>query len=325
MNKSRRLASLALIGFVLSLLGACSYNRGIEPKENKKTVALILNSGTGYHGSTIKLGADIAAREFNINLEYNAPLDDGDTESQIKMVEQALAAGVDGLILAAGDFKDLVEVTEKAYAMNIPVIIIDSAVDTTKIDSYIATDNLEAGIKAAEAVVSKVGSHCQTVILSYLEGSRNAEKREEGFMSIISEYPGIEVLDTKYTSSEGKLAYELTQKILTEHPDLDVIVALNTINTEYAAQAVDEMGLGGKVKIIGFGSTTREIAYMERDVIQALIIQNPFSMGYLGVKYAADRMAGKAVEKQTYTESKMIDYESIYLPENQKLIFPLIK
>jgi len=105
--------------------------------------------------------------------------------------------------------------------------------------------------------------------------------------------------------------------------DIDAIAALNADSTVGVARAIEKRGLAGKIRIVGFDSTPDEIEFLERDVIDALIIQNPFSMGYLGVKYAVDTMNGKPVPKIVDTGSRVINKDNMYLPENQKLLFPL--
>ena len=76
------------------------------------------------------------------------------------------------------------------------------------------------------------------------------------------------------------------------------------------------------VKIIGFDNTPEEIRYMEKDVIQSLVVQNPFSMGYLGVKYAYDVLNNEIVPKVVDTGSTVIDKVNMHYKENQKLVFP---
>lgn len=293
----------------------------------KKKVALILKMSYGYHWGTIKLGADAAAREFNVDIDYTAPDDEEDIDGQIKLVEKALDnkdRKADALILAASDYNALVGVTEKAYNKGIPVIIIDSEVNTQKISSYIATNNLEAGEKAGNALVDVAGPDCNIAIMSFVKGTRNAEEREEGLRRAISSYPNIKVVAKEYCLSNTKLAYTLTNKIISENEGINAIIALNSISAEGAAEAILEKGLQGKIKIIAFDSTSQEIDYLEKGVIQATIIQNPFSMGYLGVKNAVDAMNGKKVEKRIYTESNVINKDNMYLPENQKRLFPFI-
>jgi ribose transport system substrate-binding protein len=112
--------------------------------------------------------------------------------------------------------------------------------------------------------------------------------------------------------------------VMNEHHNTDVIIALNAPTTVGVCKAVKEMNLQGKVKVIGFDSTHEEIDYLDEDVIQATIVQNPYSMGYLGVKSALEVLGKKAVPKYVDTGSKVIDKNNMYTPENQKLLFPFV-
>lgn len=309
---------------ILNLIG-CNKQVDINTGERKK-VALVLRTNYGYYWGNLKIGAETAAREFNVDMIHYAPGDEEDVSEQIKMVNQALYEDkVDALLLSACDYKALVEVTEKAYDMGIPVVIIDSEVDTEKIHSYIATDNFKAGEMAGGVLIDVAGKNSNIAIMSFIKGSRNAEQREKGLEKVISKYPGINVVSKAYCMSDVKRAYSLTKDILEENKDINAIVALNEIASEGVALAVEEMKLQGRVKIIAFESTLQEIGFIEKGTIQTTIIQNPFSMGYLGVKSAVDVMDGKQVEKRRYIESKVINKDNMYLPENQKLLFPLIK
>lgn len=327
MKRAASIAGIIIILFVSFASRACTKDPSTS-NTPKRNIALILKMNSGYHWGTIKMGADTAAREFNVDIDYAAPDDEEDIDGQIKLVDRVLDnkdKKVDALILAAADYNALVGVTEKACGKGIPVIIIDSEVNTKKINSYIATDNLEAGEKAGNILVKLTGVKANVAIMSFVKGTRNAEEREEGLLKTFSAYPGIKVVAKEYCLSNTRLAYTLAKKLILENPNLDAIVALNSISAEGVAQAVDEMDLEGRIKIIAFDSTSREIDYMEKGIIQATVIQNPFSMGYLGVKYAVDALDGKKIEKRIYTDSKVIVKETMYLPENQKLLFPFIK
>lgn len=326
MKKIVKLFSIFLIFVYISSFAACS--KSVDLNTARKNIALIVKMNYGYHWGTVKLGADAAAREFNVDIDYSAPDDEDDIEGQIKLVNEVLDRKdkkIDALILAASDFKELVGVTERAYGMGIPVIIIDSEVDTKKIHSFIATDNFDAGEKAGNKLAGITDGSCRVAIMSFVKGTRNAEEREEGLMSVISKYPDIKVVAKEYCRSDTTLAYNLTKDIIAKNKEVNAIVAFNSISSEGVAQAIDDMKLGGKVKVIAFDSTLQEINFLEKGVIQATVIQNPFSMGYLGVKNAVDVINGKKVEKRVYTESRVIDKENMYLPENQKMLFPFVK
>lgn len=280
---------------------------------------------SGYHWGTIKRGAEAAAREFNVNIEYSAPNDEGDVEGQIKLVNLALEKKVDALILAPSDYRAMADITKKAYNEGIPVVIIDSEVDTDKMHCYIGTDNLEAGEKAGNVLLSFIPKEGKIAIINFVKGSKNAEEREEGIKSVLAGSPKINIVANEYCYSDVNRAYSLTKEIISKYEDIDAIVALNALSSEGVAAAVSEMGLQGKVKVVAFDSTTSEIEFLEKGVIQAIVIQNPFSMGYLGVKSSVEIMNGKKVAKIISTGSKIIDKNNMDLPENQKLLFPFVK
>lgn len=326
MKKTARLLSIFLVWILFLCMNGCQ--RDINIEGTAKNIALIVRMNNGYYWGSVKLGADAAANEFNVNVRYTAPEDEEDVEGQIRLVNSELDQKVDALILAASDYNELVEVTERAGGMHIPVIIIDSEVNTDKIDSYIATDNYNAGIKAGNQLVKLLGGDEKTKkvgIMNFVKGTRNAELREEGLLKAIAVDSGIRVAAKEYCSSDKKLAFELTQKMLREHSDIEAIVALNDISSEGVADAVSQMDLAGKVKIIAFDSTPNEIDYLEKGVIQVLVTQNPFNMGYLSVKYAVDALNGVSINKYYDTGSEIITRDNMYLPENQRLLFPFIK
>ncbi|WP_163193057.1 substrate-binding domain-containing protein [Clostridium thermarum] len=309
---------------LLLLLTSCTGQYG-KDSTSKKKIELILKTSYGYHWGTIKMGAYSAAKELGLEISYTAPYDEKNPVEQIKLMEQAIERKVDAIILGAGDPEALSEITERAYEEGIPVIVIDSGVNTYKVNSYVTTNNHEAGKQAGNVLIDLVGKYAEIAVLSIESGDMESEYREDGLYSVLAKYPGLELVAKEYCLSNEKLAYDLTKEILLKNPELNGIVALNEAASEGAAQAVEELNLVGKVKIVAFNNTTQEIDYMDKGVIQATIIQNPFSIGYLGVKQAHDVLNNKRAEKYVYINSKVIDRENMYMPENQKLLFPFIR
>jgi ribose transport system substrate-binding protein len=313
---------------ILTLLfSACGRNTGLEPQEKKK-IGLIVKMSYGYHWGTVKLGADTAASEFNVNIYYNGANDEKDVEGQIKLVNYALDdEKVDALVLAASNFDDLVGVIKKAHNMGVPVIIIDSEVNTDVIDSTISIDNLDAGKKVGNMLVEsfKPNNKCNFAIMNFVKGSRTAELRQEGVASVTTKIRDFKLIDIAYCNSDAELAKDYTKEIISRNPDIDAMVALNDIASEGVSEAIEQMHLSGKIKIIAFGSSPNEINYLDNGVIQATIAQNPFSMGYLGVKYAVDALNNKTIPKYVNTNLTIIDKNNMYFPENQKLLFPFVR
>jgi ribose transport system substrate-binding protein len=303
----------------------CYKQSGSGASEDRKTIEFIVKMKSGEHWNLVKQGVREAASEFDVNVNFMAPDEETDVYQQEILVNNAIENKVDAIVLAASDYREMSSIVEKANENKIPVITIDSGVSTNKVLSKVSTNNFESGKQAAERLVQLTGENSKLAILSFVKGSESAQKREEGVLEALSKYPGVQVVPTEYCYSSESLAALQTRNILSIYDNIDGIVALNSSASLGAAQAIEELGLIGKVKLITFDSTMLGIQYLEKGTIQATVIQNPVAMGYLGVKYAVMAAKGEKIPDNINIESKLIDKNSMYFEENQRLIFPFIK
>lgn len=322
MNKLRRLVYLILIPTLLSGLFGCADNT-LSSQEKRTKIEVIVKKKDASYWSVVKMGAEAAGKEFDVDVKFDGPVNEKDIEEQIKIVDGAINEKVDAIVLAASDYTKLIDVVERADAQKIPVVIIDSALNSNKIKAFVGTDNIDAGNKLGQTLVKKLGKSCKIAVMSFIKGAATSDQREQGVFQELNKYPDIKVVSTLYSNSDENIAYGLTKKLIKENPDLDAIVCTNAYGTVGTARAVEEVQqAGNNIKIIGFDSTPEEISFVEKGVIDALVVQNPFNMGYLGVKYALDSIKKKAVPEFTNTLSTYIDKDNMYLPENEKLVFP---
>ena len=322
MFKKRSILIFLLFILLISPSLSGIVNLNSKKDEEPKEISLILKTQSGDYWKNVRMGAEVAAKEFNVKLDFTYCSDETDITGQIALVNAAIERKVDALILAPSDYKGLVDVTEKAIFKKIPVIVIDSKLNTNKTSSYIATDNVKAGEMAGEKLVSLSGINSRIAIINFVQGSSNNKDREEGLKPIISKYPQMKVVYNNYILPDSESAFEITKKLVLGNDKVNTIVALNYISSIGAAQAINEMGLAGKVNIITFDNTTEEIEFLEKGVIQATITQRPFGMGYLAVKYSVLNLQGKKIPKYVDTGLVVIDKANMYLPENQKILFP---
>ncbi|MBB6692445.1 substrate-binding domain-containing protein [Cohnella xylanilytica] len=133
-----------------------------------------------------------------------------------------------------------------------------------------------------------------------------------------------EIVPTVYSEGLIDKAYEVTKALLRERPGLAGIAALNEPSTVGAARAIEEAGAAGRVKLVGFDSSTSEIDYLEREVLQAIVVQKPFNMGYLAIKTAMQAYRGRKVDPSIGTGSVVITKKNMFSRENQKLLFPFL-
>ncbi|MDF2595633.1 MAG: LacI family transcriptional regulator [Clostridia bacterium] len=307
------------------LLISCQQSFNSVPIEKKKSIALIVKMKYGDYWKTVKMGAEVAAKEFDVDLMFYAPDNEEDIEGQIQLVNNTIKTGMNAIVLASSNYERLGVAVDLVEGHGIPVIAIDSEVNSTKIKSFIGTDNYNAGKEAGKKLIDLLGPKGNIAVMSFVSGASNAELREKGLFEVVSEYPEIKVAARVYCNSDVDLARSLTQQIVASNSDLDCIIALNAISSIGVARAVKEMNLENQIKVITFDSTPEELDLLQDGVIRATIIQNPFSMGYLGIKYAVETLDGKNIPQRIDTGTKIIDLNNMFTPENQKILFPFVK
>ncbi|MGH4141178.1 substrate-binding domain-containing protein [Clostridium sp.] len=297
-------------------------NINTKGEDEPKKISLILKTQSGDYFKNVRMGAEVAAQEFNVKVDFTSPSDENDIDGQIALVNAAIERKVDALILAPGDYNRLINVAEKAISGKIPVIVIDSKLNSNKISSYIATDNVKAGEMAGKKLVSLCDANSRVAIINFVEGAANNKDREKGLRSVISKNPQIKVVYMDYVAADSESASVLTKKLVLGDDKVNTLIALNYISSIGVAQAIDEIGFAGKVNVITFDNTPEEIEFLEKNVIQATVTQSPFGMGYLAVKYAVLNLQNKKISKYVDTGVVVIDRKNMYLPQNQKILFP---
>jgi len=163
----RWMASLALLAVI-----AVATHRGLgSAAEKKLTIAVIPKGTTHEFWKSIHAGAVKASREFDVEIIWKGPLKEDDREQQIKVVENFVARGVDGIVLAPLDDKALVSVVNDATRRNIPVVIIDSDLKSDRYVSFVATDNYKGGVLGARRLGEVLGGKGKVLMMRYAEGS----------------------------------------------------------------------------------------------------------------------------------------------------------
>ncbi len=274
---------------------------------------------------TIKAGAEAAAEEAGAEILWQGPHKETEVEKQINIVQDMINSGVDGLVLAACDENALIPMVQKATDAGIPVITIDSGVASDLPLSFVATDNVAGAEMAANTLADLVGGEGNVGLIPFIKGAATSNMREEGFLKGIAAYPNINVSATLYCQSDVAKAMEVTQDMLTRNADLKGIFATNEPAAIGAAQALKAAGKQDQVKLVAFDAAEEEISGLQEGSIQALVVQNPYRMGYAGVQAALAAIAGEPVEKRIDTGVTVVTMENFNEPEIQELLYPLGK
>lgn len=320
----KRLFFLSLsLYFVFTSCG----ERAQSPPQKKTAqleIAVIPKGTTHEFWKSIHAGAVKASRELGVKVLWKGPQKEDDRAQQITVVEDFIARGVDGIVLAPLDDRALCRPVQEAMRERIPVVIIDSGLQGDDYISFVATYNYKGGVIAAKRMGELLRGKGDVFLIRYQVGSASTTEREQGFIDTIKkDYPEILFLvQDQYAGSTTETAYQLAENLLSRFPDVDGIFCPNESSTFGTLRAIQETGLAGRVKFVGFDSSPKLVQGLKDSYIHGLVLQNPMKMGYLGVKQMVLYLRGERIEKQIDTGVYLATRENMDDPEIRSLLLP---
>ena len=319
-------AACAALVFVLG----CGSESG-DPSGSGLSIVVIPKGTTHEFWKSIHAGARKAEQELvaagqPVKIIWKGPLKEDDRDEQIKVVENFIARGVDGMVLAPLDDKALVRPVETAANAGIPVVVIDSGLQSDNYASFVATDNYLGGRMGGAHLGKLLGGQGNVLLLRYAVGSASTTKRENGFLDELKEnFPGIKVLSSdQYAGATRDLAYTASQNLLSRYgEEVNGVFCPNESVSVSMTKALRDIGkAGGRVKVIGFDTSIQSLRDLESGDVHGLVVQNPVKMGYLGVKTIIDHLGGEPVAKRIDTGVVLITRDNMAQPDMQALLNP---
>ena len=324
-NKIKRLLLAGVLSMGLIGTAGCGQTEAEHTEEGRRYIAVICKGSQHEFWKTVEQGARDAGEELNIKISFEAPEDESQIDKQIDMVEKAICNKADAIVLAPLDTDKLNESIDKAVRQGIPVLTFDSDVTTEARVATIGTDNRSAGAIAARNAAELMGGSGKAAIISYVEGAQTAIERNEGFCDEIENtYRGkIEIVGLTYCNGDVETAKEQALDFLDKYPDLKCIYGANEGSAVGAAEAIAERKLEDRVSVIGFDSSDAEISYLESGAIDGMMVQNPYNMGYLGVRNVNKVLDGRDIEDKFNTGAAYVNRDNLYDEYTQWLLYPL--
>lgn len=293
------------------------------------TVAVVPKGTTHEFWKAVNAGAVKAEREFNaagqpLKVVWKGPLKEDDRTSQIDVVQGFVARKVSAIVLAPLDSKALVAPAEMAVAAGIPLVVIDSALDSPRRTAFVATDNRAGGALAAGHLVKASGGTGKVIVLRYLPGSASTEAREAGFLDGLKAAPGLTVLSSdQHAGATRESALTAAQNLLNRYKgEVTAVFTSNESCTAGMMLALKQAGLAGKVLHVGFDASAPLIDGLRARAIGALVVQDPFQMGYLGVVTAVRHLRGEAVQAQVDTPAQLVTPDNLEQDAIKALLNP---
>jgi ribose transport system substrate-binding protein len=295
--------------------------------EKPLRIAVVPKGTTHEFWKAVHAGAVKASKELKVEIVWKGPLKEDDLKSQVDLVQSFTAQGVSGMVLAPLNDSALQVPVKAAVRSGVPVVIFDSDLKGNEHASFVATDNKAAGRLAGEKLGTLLGGKGNVVLLRYQEGSASTHNREEGFLEGIRKFPEIKLVsDNQYAGATTETAFSASENVLLAQNAgkgrVQGVFCPNESSTFGMLLALEKAGLAGKLRFVGFDSSSKLIEGVRAGKIDGLILQNPFNMGYLAVRTMVQHLKKEKVETRIDTGSSFIDKANMDQPEMKALLSP---
>jgi ribose transport system substrate-binding protein len=326
-----RVLLVLVAGFALAL--ACRGAEGPKGGASRPLRIAFVPKGTTHefwrtmHAGAVKAQRELLAKGVHLELTWKGPLREDDREQQVQVVESFASQGVDGIILAPLDEKALVRPVEEAKSLGVPTVIVDSALASDQIVSFVATDNVKGGAMGADTLGKLMGGKGKVLLLRYQEGSASTTMREEGFLAQLGKaWPALDLLPTdQHAGATVDTAKRASENLLNRYgTDIQGVFVVNETSTGGMLLALQDAGLAGKVKVVGFDGTPAFVAAMRAGELHAFVLQDPMRMAGLAVETMADHLLGKSVPKRVDTDAIVVTATNLDTAQAQELLKPPI-
>ena len=310
------------VGIAAATAAAAS---GCAKQETVSTISVITKTQNLEFWDVVNNGSVSAGEELGYNIVCEAPESEVQIGVQIDLIENAVKNGSKAIVIAPINGVDLNDALKTAENKGVKVVTIDTKTADDSF-SYVGSDNYSAGAIAGREARKLIDASGKIGVIALSEDSPSSSSRVEGFKSELETVDGdieVSVVDIKYCNSDKATAKQQALELISAYPDIEMIYGVNQNSTIGICEAVAEKGLSASVDVVGFNASEEEIEYIKKGVLKGTIIQNPFNMGYLGVRNAVKLIDGESIPLVTDTGVTYISMDNLEDESVQQLLYPL--
>ena len=318
--------NLLVAGLIASLAGfAVPAHAQTEP-----SIPIIVKDTTSAYWQVVFAGARQAAKDLHVKVPELGAQAESDIPGEISILENTVSEHPAAIVIAPTQFAALGKPITEA-AKSVKIIGIDSGADTKAFTSFLTTDNVQGGRAAADALAAAITEQYgkaegDVAIITSLPGVGSLDQRHQGFTEVLkAKYPGLKIVADRIGDGQANTALNITTDLITANPNLHGIFASNLIAAQGAGQSVAENKAGDKIRLVGFDSDEKLVKLLTDKVFAALILQDPYRMGYDGIKTALAASKGEKVPEFIDTGVNTITPANMNTPKSQALLNPLGK
>ncbi len=322
--RGKSLRWLGMLVAVILVAAACGGTpASSSPSPTGKAFIPLISKGFQHQfWQAVKQGAEKAATQFNVRIDFQGPENESQVDKQLEMLQTVLNQKPSALCFAALDSKAAIPLLQKFKDAKIPVIGFDSGVDSDIPLATAATDNIAAAGAAADKMATLIGGAGEVAIVAHDQTSRTGIDRVKGFTDQIkNKYPNIKIVATQYGGGDQLKSTDLTKAILQANPNLKGVFGANEGSAIGVLNGVKESGKSGKVTVIGYDSGQQQMDAIRAGTEAGAITQDPIGIGFKCVEAAVNALKGQTLQKNIDTGFKYYDKTNIDNPDIAALLY----
>jgi ribose transport system substrate-binding protein len=306
---------------------------GAAMAQTRPTISVIVKDTTSFYWRTVLAGARQAGQDLGVNIAELGAQSQSDVNGQIGILESVVASNPTAIVIAPAGFAALGKPIDEA-AKKAKIIGIDSTADTAALTSMLMTDNLHAGRLAADILAQRIqktyaDTEGDVVLITSRPGDPALDQRVQGFKEqIAARYGALAIVAEKVADGQATTASKVMTEFIAEFPELRGVFASNPIAALGVAQAVAESKTnktGDTINVVGFDLDDQLIKFLKDGTIGALVVQDPFRMGYQGVATALAAAKGEQVPHNIEIAAALLTKANMNSARSQELINPKMK
>ncbi|HEY0419209.1 MAG TPA: ABC transporter substrate-binding protein [Acetobacteraceae bacterium] len=313
-----------------AVLLASSLGLGTQASAQQPTIPIIVKDTTSFYWQIVLAGARKAGADLGVRVPELGATSEADINGQIAILENAVSTKPAAIVISPTQRAALGKPIDEA-AKQVKIIGIDSAADSKAFTSFLTTDNVQGGRIAADGLAAGIQAKTgkmegEVALITALPGVGSLDERAKGFKEqLAAKYPKLKLVADKVADGQATTGLNIMTDLITANPRLVGVFASNLIMAQGAGQAVAENRMAGKIALIGFDSDDKLVKFLNEGVIYGLVVQDPFRMGYDGVKTALAASKGEQVAAFVDTGANLITKDSMGTARAQELLNPKVK
>lgn len=247
---------------------------GVDP-------AVVVNVTAAYW-TAAQQGVANANKELGIKAKFQEPTQ-MDISQQVSILNTLLSQGTSGFSVSAIQPSSLSSFIGAAGTKKVPVIAIDSPLDTYKsVPLYLGTPNYEAGQHAGEAMKTLLPEGGDVAVLVGSLTALNAVQRIAGFKAALKGSK-VKVFQTYNDGGDANKALQNASAAYQADPNLKGFYGVYSYDGPSAGQAVQSAGKTGKTMVVADDAEPKTLQFLQSGVVQAMVLQQPYQQGYMSV------------------------------------------